>query len=75
MATTATRAPRYKRWIGTGAFLGLVLGLVVTALFKNDEAAFGTPAFYLGLTGAIVGAVIGGIVALAADRPANHRGR
>ena len=69
MAGPVVRAPRYKRWVGTGAVVGLLLGVALTAAFRSERSSFGAAALYLGLAGVLVGAVAGGLVALVVDRP------
>ena len=70
MSAPTPRAPRYRRWVSTGAVLGIVVALVATVLAgRDDNQSFPSVALYTGLLGALVGAVVGGAVALLVDRP------
>ncbi len=64
------RAPRYRVFIGVGAVLGAVLG-VVLAVTRGGDALFSaaTVTGYLAAIGLLVGALLGGVVAVLADRP------
>ncbi len=77
MTSSTARAPRYRRWVTTGALLGIAVSVLVAAFAGDDrQYGFGSVALYLGLLGVIVGGVVGGAVALLVDRPAaREKGR
>jgi hypothetical protein len=76
VTSSTVRAPRYRRWVSTGALLGIAVGLLLAAFAGDDrEYGFGTVALYLGLLGTLVGGVAGGAVALLVDRPAARAAR
>lgn len=75
------RAPRYRAFVVTGALLGLVVAVVLVAVLGDDRALEGVGGGMLplldgvggvravvGTAGAILGALVGGVVALLADR-------
>jgi hypothetical protein len=63
------RAPRYRSFVLTGAAVGAILGIVLTALFP-DRGEFSTAAVtgYVSVSLALVGALIGGGLAVLAER-------
>ena len=65
------RSPAFLRWIGTGAVLGFLAGLV-TAVVSDDAASYGlgSQVAYLGVMFAFLGALLGGLVAVLVDRRA-----
>lgn len=62
------RAPRYRSFIGVGVTAGVVIALVLT--FTRPESEYGYPAVfgYTALGCALVGALLGGLVAVLLDR-------
>jgi len=68
------RAPRYRAFIGTGAIIGVVLAVVLTALFP-DDGRFSTASVmgYLAVSLALVGGLLGGAVAVLVERPRRSR--
>jgi hypothetical protein len=74
MAGLGVRAPRYKRWVGTGAAVGLLIGVCSPQPCGARARASAPPALYLGFAGVLVGAVAGGLVALVVDRPGGRAG-
>jgi hypothetical protein len=63
------RSPRYQVFIGTGAGVGAVLGVVLTGLFPDSGGySTGTVLGYLVVGLALIGGLLGGAVAVLADR-------
>jgi len=67
---TLRRAPRYRAFIGTGAVSGVVVALALVVLVP-DGGRFSTASVvgYLGAALALVGGLLGGLVAVLAERP------
>jgi hypothetical protein len=63
------RAANIPAFLLTGGVIGLVLG-VLAGMFGNDDARYGAGAAvaYLGLGGAALGVLAGGILAVLLDR-------
>jgi hypothetical protein len=63
------RAANIPAFLLTGGVIGLVLG-VLAGVFGNDDARYdaGAAVGYLGLGGAALGVLVGGIVAVLLDR-------
>jgi len=63
------RAANIPAFLLTGGVIGLVLGVLV-GVFGNDDARYdaGAAVGYLGLGGAALGVLVGGIVAVLLDR-------
>ena len=61
---TATRQPRFTRFMVTGGVVGVLLGLV-TSLLTEPAEGYGTlaGAGYLALAGLFIGVVLGAAVA------------
>ena len=66
---TLRRAPRYRAFIGTGAAIGVILGVVLTGAFP-DDGHFSTAAVtgYLAVSLALVGALAGAGAAVLLER-------
>ncbi|WP_208012502.1 histidine kinase [Cellulomonas shaoxiangyii] len=90
VATPATvrRAPRYGAFLVTGALVGAVLGLVLAAVLAPDGAAAGGDGGVLpflggenavrafcAVAGAFLGVLVGGLLAVLADRRSTRRQR
>lgn len=71
---TMRRAPRYRAFVGTGAIIGVVLAVLLIALFP-DDGRFSTASVlgYLAVSLGLVGGLLGGAVAVLVERP--HRSR
>ena len=69
------RAARYRPFVVTGALLGALAGVVVALARATGDAAFSMAQLtgYLGAIGLLVGAVLGALVAVLADRPRSAR--
>lgn len=67
---TLRRAPRYRAFVVTGALLGLVVALLVVLIAPEGEGGYGPgPTFvFTGLAAALLGALLGGAVAVVLDR-------
>jgi hypothetical protein len=65
------RAPRYRVFVGTGALLGALAGIVASLLLGDPASLFssGTTTGYLAAIGLLLGALAGGAVAVLVDRP------
>jgi hypothetical protein len=65
------RAPRYRAFVGTGALLGVVAGIVARLLLGDPASVFsaGTTTGYLAAIGLLLGGLLGGAVAVLVDRP------
>lgn len=71
---TIRRAPKFSAFIVVGALIGFLVTLVLTALFPTDpEVGFAASLGYFLLYGVPLGAVIGAVIALIADRGAHRR--
>lgn len=67
---TLRRAPRYRRFVLVGLLVGLGAALVVLLVggVAGGAVPRGTVMPFVLATGALVGAVLGGLVAVAVDR-------
>ena len=65
------RAPRYRVFVGTGAVLGAIAGIVARLLLGDPASLFsaGTTTGYLAAIGLLLGGLLGGAVAVLVDRP------
>ena len=65
------RAPRYRVFVGTGALLGALAGIVASLLLGDPASLFspGTVTGYLAAIGLLLGGLAGGAVAVLVDRP------
>ena len=65
------RAPRYRAFVGTGAVLGAIAGIVARLLLGDPASLFsaGTTAGYLAAIGLLLGGLLGGAVAVLVERP------
>jgi hypothetical protein len=65
------RAPRYRAFVGTGAVLGAIAGIVARLLLGDPASLFsaGTTTGYLAAIGLLLGGLLGGAVAVLVDRP------
>jgi hypothetical protein len=65
------RAPRYRAFVGTGAVLGAIAGIVARLLLGDPASLFsaGTTTGYLAAIGLLLGGLIGGAVAVLVERP------
>ena len=72
---TLRRAPRYRAFVGTGVVLGVVVALLLTTVFP-DDGRFSTASVlgYLAVILALVGGLLGAVVALAVEAAARPRG-
>ena len=75
-ATGPALRPRYGRFIGTGVVVGVLIAIVLT-VFRPHSAAYsgGQVVLYLGLVFALVGALLGGGVAVWLESRADRRAR
>jgi hypothetical protein len=65
-----TRTPRYGRFIGTGAVLGVLIALVLATVQGGTEQYSAAAAFgYLALLLGPIGGLLGGAVAVLLERP------
>jgi hypothetical protein len=68
------RAPRYWRFIGAGAILGVVVALILTFAFPpNESYSPGVVFGFLVLLCGVIGVAIGAVIALVLDRRSNSR--
>jgi hypothetical protein len=65
------RAPRYRVFVGTGALLGAVAGIVARLLLGDPASLFSAAATtgYLAAIGLLLGGLLGGAVAVLVERP------
>ncbi|WP_227497095.1 hypothetical protein [Planctomonas psychrotolerans] len=71
---TIRRSPRYLRFMGVGAILGLVLALILTMTFEAGLDYTRTQIFgFLALLAVVLFGTLGGIVALVLDRVGSRR--
>jgi len=65
------RAPRYRAFVGTGALLGAIGGIVARLLLGDPGSLFsaGTTTGYLAAIGLLLGGLLGGAVAVLVERP------
>ena len=69
LTVTVHRAPRYRNFMLLGAVAGVLLALVLTVSFpENDEYARTQIFGFLLLGGLALGTTLGGVVALVIDR-------
>jgi formate hydrogenlyase subunit 3/multisubunit Na+/H+ antiporter MnhD subunit len=70
------RAPRFARFTGTGALLGLLFGLALVLLrpLPQLDVSLTAAVGYLAAIGGMVGALIGAALAVLADRLGRSRG-
>lgn len=66
---TVRPAPRFSAFLVTGAFVGLLIGFLLSVIGPVDSR-YGVSAVlgFLGLIGAGLGMLVGGIVAVLLDR-------
>ena len=71
---SAPRIPNFKRFLITGAFLGFVIGAVISFL-GDDVRGYSatTGALFLGALGAMLGAGVAGILGILLDRSGRDR--
>lgn len=71
---SAPRIPNFKRFLITGAFLGFVIGAVISFL-GDDVRGYSatTAALFLGALGAMLGAGLAGILGILLDRSGRDR--
>ena len=63
------RAPRYRAFVVTGVLVGVVAALVIARLGPSSASySTGTTAGYLVVVLGLIGAVLGGAVAVLAER-------
>lgn len=76
-ATPATvrRAPRYRAFVLAGALAGALVGVVLVLLFPAPTGSLGTTpvAAFVGLSLALVGALVGAVLAVLGDRTRETR--
>lgn len=71
---TVRRAPRYSRFIMLGGLVGVVVALILTVAFpENDEFDKGQIFGFLLLACATVGVALGAVIALVIDRATARR--
>jgi hypothetical protein len=65
------RAPRYRAFVLTGALIGAIAGIVASLLLGDPTSLFssGTTTGYLAAIGLLLGALLGGAVAVLVERP------
>jgi HAMP domain-containing protein len=71
------RAPRYRAFVGAGALLGAVAGIVARLLLGDPTSVFSaaTTTGYLAAIGLLLGGLAGGAVAVLVERPGRRPGR
>lgn len=70
------RAPKFSVFLIVGAFVGVIVALVLTASFPIDKTIGFGPIFgYFALFGVIGGMLLGALVALIFDRISTRRAR
>ena len=70
MPSAPRRAPRYGRFVATGAVLGIALAALAAALATGDVRYTWADVFrYLSVVGALLGGLAGGGLAAWLDRP------
>jgi gas vesicle protein len=67
---TLRRAPRYRAFVLTGALLGVIVGIVASLLLGDPASLFSAPTTtgYLAAIGLLLGALLGGAVAVLVER-------
>lgn len=67
---TLRRAPRYRAFVLTGLVVGVAIALLLTRIFR-ETGEFSTRAVlgYLAVGLGLLGAVLGGLVAVLIERP------
>ncbi|WP_250443771.1 histidine kinase [Actinotalea sp. C106] len=72
VATPASvrRAPRYRGFVVAGALLGILVAVPTVLLWRGgtNELGLGPVVVFTGLTLAVLGAILGAVVAVVADR-------
>jgi hypothetical protein len=65
------RAPRYRSFVLAGAVVGVLAGVIATAVLGDADIRFSpsTLSGYLGAIGLLVGGLLGAAVAVLVDRP------
>jgi hypothetical protein len=65
------RAPRYRAFVGAGALVGVLAGVVASLLLGDPASLFssGTTTGYLAAIGLLLGALLGGALAVLVERP------
>ena len=68
---TLRRAPRYRAFVVAGAVVGVVVGVLAALLLGDPGSLFsrGATTGYLAAIGLLLGALLGGVAAVLADRP------
>ena len=68
LEATRRRAPRYRAFVGVGVAAGVLVALVLT--FTRPETEYGYPAVfgYTAVVCGLLGALLGGLVAVVLDR-------
>lgn len=70
------RSPRYLRFMGAGAILGIVVALILTFAFPDSRDFTQAQVFgFLALFAIVIFGTVGALVALAFDRVASRRAR
>jgi hypothetical protein len=73
---TVRRAPKFGVFMIVGGVLGVLVTLVLTAMFPVDPSVGFLALFaYFALFGLVIGVVIGGLIALVLDRAGRRRAR
>jgi hypothetical protein len=71
---TIRRSPRYLRFMGVGAILGIVLALILTTTFESTPEFSRTQIFgFLALLAVVLFGTLGAVVALVLDRVGSRR--
>jgi hypothetical protein len=65
------RAPKYRSFVLAGAVIGVLAGVITTAVTGNADARFSptTVMGYLGAIGLLIGGLLGAAVAVLVERP------
>jgi hypothetical protein len=70
------RSPRYLRFMGVGAVLGVIAALILTIAFPDAAEFSQTQVFgFLGLFLVVIGGGLGAVVALLLDRAGTRRAK
>jgi hypothetical protein len=70
------RSPRYLRFMGVGAVLGVIAALILTIAFPAVAQFSPTQVFgFLGLFLVVIGGALGAVVALLLDRAGSRRAK
>lgn len=72
---TVRRAPRYRRFVQVGVLLGVLVAIVLVLVLPAQEGSVGraTVVVFVAGAGALVGALLGAVVALLVDRRSQRR--